>query len=165
MASSTYGFDDVFGFYLMGWFIFTFLMLMCTLRSTLAFFLLFFFLDLAFLLLGISYLVRPGGKPSIPIMRAGGAFAILSAFAAWYNALAGILDRSNSFFLVPGTSAFIRHCRAPLIVVQSFTSPGPRRAARHAASPSLPTRRPPSPARRRKRLAFGRSRQCINTWI
>ncbi|KAB8336683.1 hypothetical protein FH972_020994 [Carpinus fangiana] len=94
-------FYDVFGFYLMGWFIFTFLMLLCTLRSTLAFFLLFFFLDMAFLLLGITYLVRVDGMPNTKIEKAGGVFACLSAFTAWYNALAGILDRSNSFFLIP----------------------------------------------------------------
>merc|ERR1712093_581471 len=42
-------FLNSFGLYLMGWFIFTFLLLMCTLRSTVAFFLLFFTLDMAFL--------------------------------------------------------------------------------------------------------------------
>src|SRR5436305_1964946 len=39
------------GFYLMGWFIFTTLMVLCTLKSTLAFFMLFFTLDVAFLML------------------------------------------------------------------------------------------------------------------
>ncbi|CAD0092802.1 unnamed protein product [Aureobasidium mustum] len=90
-------FDDVFGFYLMGWFIFTFLLLICTLRSTVAFFFLFFTLDLAFLMLGISYLQHG----NIACLRAGGAFGILAAFAAWYNALAGIADTSNSFFIIP----------------------------------------------------------------
>merc|ERR1711964_755986 len=47
-------FLNSFGLYLMGWFIFTFLLLICTLRSAVAFFLLFFTLDLAFLMLGIA---------------------------------------------------------------------------------------------------------------
>lgn len=87
---------------LQGWFIFTFLLLICTLRSTVAFFLLFFTLDLAFLMLGIAYLVgASSGAPNTPCLRAGGAFGILAAFIAWYNALAGIADTSNSFFIIP----------------------------------------------------------------
>merc|ERR1712230_341199 len=104
-AYSGNGFDDVFGFYLMGWFIFTFLLLICTLRSTVAFFLLFFTLDMAFLLLGIGYLVNGGQSAASPAPQegciiAGGAFGILAAFIAWYNALAGIAEPSNSFFLI-----------------------------------------------------------------
>merc|ERR1712098_794905 len=48
------------GLFLMGWFIFTFILLICTLKSTVAFFFLFFTLDLAFLLLGIGYLRNSG---------------------------------------------------------------------------------------------------------
>jgi hypothetical protein len=94
-------FLDSFGFYLMGWFIFTTLLLFCTLRSTVMFFLLFFTLDLAFLFLGIGYLQHSGGAPKASCIRAGGAFGILAAFLAWYNAFAGIADSSNSFFVVP----------------------------------------------------------------
>ncbi|KZF24188.1 hypothetical protein L228DRAFT_245082 [Xylona heveae TC161] len=94
-------FFDTFGFYLMGWFIFTTLLLFGTFRSTVAFFSLFFFLDLAFLLLGIGYLQRKDGMPRVPVIKAGGFFGLLAAFMAWYNALAGLLDRSNSFFLIP----------------------------------------------------------------
>ena len=85
-----------------GWFIFTFLLVLCTLKSTVAFFLLFFSLDMAFMLLGIGYMHRTAaGKPNPPIIKAGGFFALLAAFMAWYNALAGIADDSNSFFIVP----------------------------------------------------------------
>merc|ERR1712054_93545 len=88
-------FLNSFGLYLMGWFIFTFLLLMCTLRST-----------AAFLLLCIGYLVNGGQSAASPAPQegciiAGGAFGILAAFIAWYNALAGIADPSNSFFLIP----------------------------------------------------------------
>ncbi|EON62452.1 hypothetical protein W97_01674 [Coniosporium apollinis CBS 100218] len=97
-------FYDSFGIYLMGWFIFTTVLLICTLRSTVAFFLLFFFLDMAFLMLGCSYLQNGGGPEAHynePLHKAGGAFGILAAFMAWYNALAGIADSSNSFFVIP----------------------------------------------------------------
>jgi succinate-acetate transporter protein len=107
-------FYDSFGFFLMvfpcptipssfplmqllqGWFIFTTILLVATLRSTVAFFTLFFTLDMAFLLLGIGYLHRNSkGAPNPPIIKAGGFFGLLAAFTAWYNALAGILDDSN----------------------------------------------------------------------
>ncbi|KAI9807837.1 MAG: hypothetical protein M1825_005142 [Sarcosagium campestre] len=94
-------FLNSFGLYLMGWFIFTFILLLCTLKSTVAFFLLFFTLDLAFLLLGIGYLMPVNGEPRAPVIKAGGFFGLLAAFLAWYNALAGIADSSNSFFLIP----------------------------------------------------------------
>ncbi|KAL4746618.1 acetate permease A [Aspergillus terricola var. indicus] len=95
-------FYNSFGLFLMGWFIFTTIMLFCTLRSTVAFFLLFLFLDLAFLLLGVGYIQRnDANEPNPPIIKAGGFFGLLAAFAAWYNALAGIADSSNSFFIIP----------------------------------------------------------------
>jgi len=94
-------FLNAFAFFLFGWFIFTFLLLIATLRSTVAFFFLFFTLDLAFLMLGIGYITQSGGVPNPGCIKAGGAFGIIAAFTAWYNALAGILDKSNSFFLIP----------------------------------------------------------------
>jgi len=95
------GFNDAFGLFLMGWFIFTFILLICTLRSTVAFFLLFFFLDLTFLLLGCGYLTAKDGVPHETVIKAGGYFGLFAAFMAWYNALAGLADSSNSFFVIP----------------------------------------------------------------
>ncbi|KAH8594782.1 GPR1/FUN34/yaaH family-domain-containing protein [Bisporella sp. PMI_857] len=94
-------FQNAFGFFLLGWWLFTTILLVCTLRSTVAFFFLFFTLDLAFLMLAISHLKAVNGKPNIPLEKAGGVFGLLAAFAAWYNALAGIADDSNSFFVIP----------------------------------------------------------------
>jgi len=94
-------FLDSMGFFLMGWWIFTTILLFCTFRSTVMFFLLFFWLDMAFLLLGIGYLQHHGGAPSSGCIKAGGFFGLLAAFWAWYNAFAGIADSSNSFFVIP----------------------------------------------------------------
>jgi len=94
-------FLDSFGFFLFGWFIFNTILLLCTLRSTIMFFLLFFWLDLAFLFLGIGYLQHSNGAPNIGCIKAGGVFGLLAAFWAWYNAFAGIADSTNSFFVVP----------------------------------------------------------------
>jgi len=58
--------------------------LLCTIRSTVAFFTLFFTLDMAFLMLGIAYLTHAGGEPNSACLKAGGVFGILAAFTAWY---------------------------------------------------------------------------------
>ncbi|KAM0165957.1 hypothetical protein ACHAQE_002057 [Botrytis cinerea] len=101
-GSGVNDFNNAFGFFLMGWFIFTTILLLCTLRSTVAFFLLFFFLDLAFLCLGIGHLrASATGVALSGAIKAGGYFGIFAAFMAWYNALAGLADDSNSFFVIP----------------------------------------------------------------
>lgn len=57
---------------------------------------------MAFLLLAIAYMKEDAaGDPWPSLVRAGGAFGIIAAFLAWYNALAGIADTSNSFFIIP----------------------------------------------------------------
>lgn len=81
------------GFYLIGWFIFTFLLLLCTIRSTVAFFALFFMLDLTFLLLACGEFTGHVG-----VAKAGGWFGIITAFIAWYNAFAGIATKENFYF-------------------------------------------------------------------
>jgi len=100
-ADGGLGFLNSFGLFLMGWFIFTTILLVCTLKSTVAFFMLFFTLDMAFLLLGIGYLENSSGAPNSSCIKAGGYFGLFAAFLAWYNALAGIADTSNSFFIIP----------------------------------------------------------------
>ncbi|KAL9095846.1 MAG: hypothetical protein Q9165_001843 [Trypethelium subeluteriae] len=90
-------FLDSLALFLFGWFIFTFILLICTLRSTVAFFLLFFTLDMTFLLLAIGYAARVDDAPREGCIKAGGSFGILAAFLAWYNALAGIADTGNRY--------------------------------------------------------------------
>ncbi|KAF3762151.1 hypothetical protein M406DRAFT_264795, partial [Cryphonectria parasitica EP155] len=95
--------SSVLGFFLTGWFIFTFILLLCTLRSTVMFFFLFFTLDMAFLFLACSEYADNNGATNTAngLQKAGGVWGILAAFLAWYNAFAGIADTSNSFFLIP----------------------------------------------------------------
>lgn len=83
------------GIFLIGWFIFTFFLMVLTLKSTLAFFSVFFFLSITFLLLAISEF-----KGSTAVKKAGGVFGLITAFAAWYNAFAGLADASNSYVTV-----------------------------------------------------------------
>ena len=56
---------------------------------------------MAFLMLAIGYLEHDAEGPQKQCIKAGGGFGMLAAFAAWYNALAGIADTSNSFFIIP----------------------------------------------------------------
>jgi succinate-acetate transporter protein len=95
-------FNNSLGFFFAGWFIFTTILLLCTLRSTVAFFSLFFSLDLAFLFLMLGHLYADStGVAKASLIKAGGAFGLIAAILAWYNALAGIADDSNSFFVIP----------------------------------------------------------------
>jgi len=85
-----------------GWFIFTFMLTTCTVKSTVVFFSLFFSVTIAFLLLGIGYLHRTAmNEPNTPIIKAAGVLQLIAAFLAWWVMFAGIADSSNSFFLVP----------------------------------------------------------------
>ncbi|KAK5119780.1 hypothetical protein LTR85_007356 [Meristemomyces frigidus] len=101
--ATTADFYGAFSFYLYGWFIFTFLLWLCTLKSTVAFSSLLLTVWLTFLLLATSYLEanNNGGTPNVGLTRAGGATGIVAAFLAWWNMLAGIADPSNSLFLIP----------------------------------------------------------------
>lgn len=94
-AYSTTDTASVLGFFLSGWFIFTFILLILTLRSTVMFFLLFFTLDLAFLMLACAEFAGSNGNASasLTLKHAGGGFGLLAAFLAWYNAFAGLADK------------------------------------------------------------------------
>lgn len=83
------------GIFLLGWFIFTFFLMLLTLKSTVAFFSIFFFLQLTFLLLAIAEF-----KGSVGVKKAAGVFGLITAFAAWYNAYAGIANSQNSYLTV-----------------------------------------------------------------
>lgn len=52
---------------------------------------------------GYMYTTTTAGvtSPHATLVKAGGGFGIVAAFIAWWNMLAGIADRGNSFFLVP----------------------------------------------------------------
>lgn len=86
--------ESALAFFLTGWFIFTTILLLCTLRSTVMFFMLFFTLDLAFLMLSCAHYANNSGKTEIyhTLTKAGGGFGMIAAFLAWYNAFAGIAD-------------------------------------------------------------------------
>ncbi|KAG8820679.1 hypothetical protein FRC18_011635, partial [Serendipita sp. 400] len=95
-SGSATEFKTAVSFFLFGWFIFTFLMLVAVLRHSIAFIFLFTTLDMAFLMLALGeYLAKEA------LIKAGGVFGLLAAFAAWYCAMAQMLTQDNSFFTIP----------------------------------------------------------------
>jgi succinate-acetate transporter protein len=86
------------GFYLMGWFIFTFLMFVASLRSSVGLVSVFFFLTITFMLLGISQFITTNAEN---VAKAGGAFGLVTAACAWYVALAGLLTPDTAHFVLP----------------------------------------------------------------
>jgi succinate-acetate transporter protein len=83
------------GFYLIGWAIFTFLLVLVTMKSTLAFFSLFFFLCLTYIFLAVGSFLN-----NYAFDRVGGILGVITAILGWYNALAGTAVRQNSYFTV-----------------------------------------------------------------
>ena len=82
------------GFFLLGWTIFTVLMTLGTLRLNGALIGVFVLLSLTFLFLAIG--AFGGGTTTL-----GGWLGIITALAAWYTALAGILSSGRSMFQLP----------------------------------------------------------------
>ncbi|KAF7368699.1 hypothetical protein MVEN_00194500 [Mycena venus] len=78
--------DSALGIYLFSWFIVTVLLLIASLRKSIAFVALFGFLSITFLLLGAGKLT---GKADLT--TAGGAFGIITAFIAYYIGLSDLL--------------------------------------------------------------------------
>jgi succinate-acetate transporter protein len=87
-----------FGYFLLGWTIFTGIMILCSLRVTYAHVALFVLLFLAFLSLTIAEL--SGGSATFTIL--GGWLGIVTALVAWYTALSGLLGRTGIFSLPVG---------------------------------------------------------------
>lgn len=85
---------QAFGFFLLGWTIFTGLMFIVTLRINAALIALFGFLFVTFLLLTLSEF---GG----PTKQLGGYFGLATAIIAWYTALAGMLSSTGTGFTLP----------------------------------------------------------------
>lgn len=85
--------DHAIGFFLLAWCIFTYGLCLLTIKTTWAFFGLFFMLGHTFLLLCIGAFAQ-----SDPCNRAGGVLGIVTAFIAWYNAYASVATRRNTYF-------------------------------------------------------------------
>ena len=69
--------------------------MLMTVKSTVGFFSFFFLLSITFLLMAISEISQQNG-----VKKASGVFGLLTSFAAWYNAYAGLANEQNSYITV-----------------------------------------------------------------
>lgn len=81
----------------LGWGVFTFFLTVGTLRSSFAFFGLFFTLTMTFILLAAGYYKGEDEN----LLKAGGWFGLITALFAWYNAVAALWNPGNSFIKLP----------------------------------------------------------------
>ncbi|ODV77022.1 protein FUN34 [Suhomyces tanzawaensis NRRL Y-17324] len=86
--------ENAVGFFLTGWAIFTFMLVLLTLKSTVAFCALFLMLCLTFILLAAGAFTG-----NVGVHRAGGVTGVITAFLGWYNAFAGTATKQNSYFI------------------------------------------------------------------
>lgn len=77
------------------WSIFSFCLWICTLKSTVALSLLMFFIWLFVLLFTIAQFIS-----SVELFKAGGFFCVLAGCFGFYNMLAGLADKTNTYFIL-----------------------------------------------------------------
>ncbi len=89
------------GWYLIGWAIFTSLMLIAALRTTVVLAVLFAVLDVTFVLLGLGALVGSAG-----LTVAGGALGLVTAALAWYLCVAAVTASTFGRPVLPNRPLF-----------------------------------------------------------
>lgn len=93
---NTQEFENAVGIYLMAWFAITFIFFIASIRTHVAFNLLFGFLWITFLLLGAASFT---GKESV--MKAGGAMGIATALVAFYTGSSVLFTKQDSGLYLP----------------------------------------------------------------
>lgn len=96
--------NNALGFFLSGWTVFTFLMLMCTTKSHWGLFLCLLFLEISFILLTVGTFLD-----NKHVHIGGGYFGIFSSICAFYCLYCGVSSEKNSYlplrtYSMPGAS-------------------------------------------------------------
>ena len=86
-------FHNAHGFFLVAWALYSFMLCSLTLKSTVAFCVMFICLTVTFILLAIGEFTDKVG-----VTRAGGVVGLVTAFLGWYNAWAGVVTKTNAYF-------------------------------------------------------------------
>ena len=86
--------EAAFGFFLLGWTIFTGVMLLASLKTNAA-------LMTVFILLFVTFILLTADAFGAGTKQSGGYFGLATAAAAWYVALAGLLASMPSAFTLP----------------------------------------------------------------
>ena len=102
-------YSNAMGLFLLVWAIVTAFFTVCTLRSTIAMFSLLFFVTLTFTTLACEQFTAANGTETVSanFRIAGGVFGCIASMLAYYNAMAGLMNRGNSWidvrpFYMPG---------------------------------------------------------------
>ena len=94
--------DSVIGLYLWTWGIFTSLMFFASLRTTGAVAIVFLLLAITFIVLGIGNSALSGGTATINgTVKLGGWLGLATAAAAWYTAIAAVLESTYGRTILP----------------------------------------------------------------
>ena len=94
--------DSVIGLYLWTWGIFTSLMFFASLRTTGAVAIVFLLLAITFIVLGIGNSALAGGTATINgTVKLGGYLGLATAIAAWYTAIAAVLESTFARTVLP----------------------------------------------------------------
>jgi succinate-acetate transporter protein len=94
--------DSTIGLYLWTWGIFTSLMFFASLRTTGAVAVVFLLLAITYIVLGIGNSALSGGTASINgTIKLGGYLGIATAIAAWYTAIAAVLESTFARAILP----------------------------------------------------------------
>ncbi|KAF9927174.1 hypothetical protein FBU30_003454 [Linnemannia zychae] len=97
--SDPHALHNALGIFLFSWGLFTFILWIATLRSTVALSSTFFSLTLTYFFLAAGHLAHMEA-PNYPT-RVGGALGIVTALLAWYNAAAGLYTPQSTFVKLP----------------------------------------------------------------
>lgn len=92
---TTEEYTNALAFYLTAWVIFSFLLWLCTFKSTWPFFILFLFVWVFLMFLAIGYFINSTG-----MIKAGGVVGLLATFNAFYIIYAGVADNTNSYLTI-----------------------------------------------------------------
>lgn len=87
--------NNAMGFFYLGWLLFTVILVLCTIKSTILFFLLFV---LVFLRLLLLTLFRLYDLHSCEV--GAGVVGVMASLLAWYHAYAGLATKQNSYYVV-----------------------------------------------------------------
>ncbi|KAK9728719.1 hypothetical protein K7432_000865 [Basidiobolus ranarum] len=104
-ASYTDGkFNIALGYFLLGWTIFTLIMLLGSLKGARSMFFLFFFLLITYILLTVGAFAN---KPECN--KAAGWFGVITALVAWYTAASVIITKETSYVSLPVGQMKMQH--------------------------------------------------------
>jgi succinate-acetate transporter protein len=92
--------DSALGLFLVVWFVVTSIFLIASFRTTWALVSLFLILDITFFVLAIGHFCTDP-TTSANVIKIGGILGCVTAFDAYYNALAGMLDNDQGKFRLP----------------------------------------------------------------